>query len=107
VGAAAVPAVAWEDAAAGTFFAPLPAAGDAPTVLALNLGHTDNRTFCASLALGDQRVLWGPFASPAEAAQSQTPLFGLAYHPLQVSSFGNLVLPSLQFGESDRFTGFM
>ncbi len=39
-------------------------------------------------------------------AQSQ-PLFGLAYHPLQVSSFGNLVLPSLQFGESDRFTGFM
>ena len=43
----------------------------------------------------------------AEAAQSQTPLFGLAYHPLQVSSFGNLVLPSLQFGESDRFTGFM
>ena len=42
-----------------------------------------------------------------ETAQSQTPLFGLAYHPLQVSSFGNLVLPSLQFGESDRFTGFM
>ena len=49
----------------------------------------------------------GPGGPSADAAQSQTPLFGLAYHPLQVSSFGNLVLPSLQFGESDRFTGFM
>ena len=39
--------------------------------------------------------------------QASTPLFGLAYHPLQVSSFGNLVLPSLQFGEAERFTGFM
>jgi hypothetical protein len=49
----------------------------------------------------------GNDGNKAEAAQAQTPLFGLAYHPLQVSSFGNLVLPSLQFGESDRFTGFM
>ena len=40
-------------------------------------------------------------------APPSTPLFGLAYHPLQVSSFGNLVLPSLQFGEAERFTGFM
>ncbi len=49
----------------------------------------------------------GPSGNSTDTAQSQTPLFGLAYHPLQVSSFGNLVLPSLQFGESDRFTGFM
>lgn len=48
-----------------------------------------------------------PSGPSTDTAQSQTPLFGLAYHPLQVSSFGNLVLPSLQFGESDRFTGFM
>lgn len=39
--------------------------------------------------------------------EQSVPLFGLAYHPLQVSSFGNLVLPSLQFGEAERFTGFM
>jgi hypothetical protein len=48
----------------------------------------------------------GPRGSNVKDTQ-QTPLFGLAYHPLQVSSFGNLVLPSLQFGEGDRFTGFM
>ena len=39
--------------------------------------------------------------------KAQGPLFGFAYHPLQVSSFGSLVLPSLEFGEAERFTAFM
>ena len=34
-------------------------------------------------------------------------LFGLAYHPIQVSAFGDLALDSLDFGGSGRFTAFM
>ncbi len=35
------------------------------------------------------------------------PMFGLAYSPIQVSAFGNLALPSLDFGGSEKFTAFM
>ena len=35
------------------------------------------------------------------------PLFGMAYSVIQVSAFGHLALPEIDFRGSDRFTSFM
>ena len=42
-----------------------------------------------------------------KAAESHTPLFGMAYNPLSVSAFGYLSLPSLDFDGSEAHTSFM
>ena len=35
------------------------------------------------------------------------PLFGLAFSPLQVSAFGNLVLTPFEYDGSEQYTAFM
>ena len=50
----------------------------------------------------------GPTGQTATGPTGPTgPLFGMAYSVIQVSAFGHLALPELDFRGSDRFTSFM
>ena len=54
------------------------------------------------LELARKQTSGGPTGQTATG-----PLFGMAYSVIQVSAFGHLALPEIDFRGSDRFTSFM